>query len=478
MGKLSICLLAVLSFHISSPCHSVSAIQVPVRWQSPCRLHHHRRGIATSTIESAGTSQYLTIRGGGGQRDNNVANAATPQPERNLTPLLASTLLLMISLSVVSLSPTPILIAQYGSSRATKILATIAALAAASEIILSPILGAALDSMGRKPALTGSILSVVAVHAAVVVFRCGAIPICIGRYLSYVSLPQFFVASQAVAGDIMGSMPDKLGSFLGIQSALISAGFIGGITIAGRLSERGPEIAYGASALLALVSLAILMVGMKETLDDADKVTFDVEETKRKVMEAPVAAGHLLVGRGAKVGALALLLVLQSMPMFMGDVIQVYAREQWGLGQNGIANLISIFGLTGIVSSLVGSVLIKRIGLQNFTGLAILSALLFPLAAMVSYKASLIAVIVGFLGSAQTIGVVAELTAQVSAMGARQGEMSGERASLLALTKVICPLVYGGLYVLGSRIGTPQLIFAFNAVLALLSFILSRRDLW
>ena len=399
------------------------------------------------------------------------------QQQPSLVPLLTSTLLLMVSLSVVSLSPTPILIDQFGPSRATHILSTIAAVAAASEIILSPILGALLDSMGRKPALLASISSVAIMHA-IVSTNTDAVPVCIARYLCYVALPQFFVASQAVAGDVLAQTPDKMGSLLGIQSALISGGFIGGVKIAAMLGERGPKVAYGTSSLLAVVSGMILAIGQRETLDKEHKVAFDVEETKRKVIQAPIAAGHLLIGRGRKIGFLALLFSLQSMPTFIGDIFQVFCRDVWKLGQNAVGDVIAVFGLSGIIASVIGSVLVKKMGVQNFTSIAILSSTFFPLAAMHSYKASLFALALGFLGSCQTIGVVAELSAQVSKSGARQGEIAGERGALLAITKMVAPLLYGGLYIVGSSLGFPQLVFAFNVGLALICFALSRQDLW
>ena len=451
--------------------HIVTAIQrVHVRHrQRPTmtELNLLRGGSVGRSSKTEVTSKSLT-----------AASASAEQASQpSLVPLLASTLLLMISLSIVSLSPTPILIDQFGPSRATHILSTIAAVAAASEIILSPILGALLDSMGRKPALLASISSVAIMHA-VVSTNTNALPVCIARYLCYVALPQFFVASQAVAGDVLASTPDKMGSLLGIQSALISGGFIGGVKIAALLGERGPRVAYGASSILAVASGMILAFGQRETLDETHKVPFDVKETKRKVIQAPVAAGTLLVGRGRKIGLLALLFSLQSMPTFIGDVFQVFCRDVWGLGQSAVGDVIAVFGLSGIIASVVGSILVGKVGVQNFTSIAILSSSFFPIAAIHSYKASLVALALGFLGSCQTIGVVAELTAQVSVSGARQGEIAGERGALLAITKMVAPLMYGGLYIVGSSLGFPQLVFAFNIVLTLICFVLSRQDVW
>ena len=474
------CLLLFVSFFStitadSSPHHGILIHQRPpaqLRITRPTSALEVLRG---GEVGKSRTSALEVLRGG--EVGKSLTSPSAQQQQPSLVPLLTSTGLLMVSLSIVSLSPTPILIDQFGPSRATHILSTIAAVAAASEIILSPILGALLDSMGRKPALLASISSVAIMHA-IVSTNTDAVPVCIARYLCYVALPQFFVASQAVAGDVLAQTPDKMGSLLGIQSALISGGFIGGVKIAAMLGERGPKVAYGASSVVAAVSGMILAIGQRETLDQEHKVAFDVKETKRKVIQAPIAAGNLLVGRGRKIGFLALLLSLQSMPAFIGDIFQVFCRDVWKLGQNAVGDVIAVFGLSGIIASVIGSVLVKNMGVQNFTSIAILSSTFFPLAAIHSYKAALFALALGFLGSCQTIGVVAELTTQVSKSGARQGEIAGERGALLAITKMIAPLLYGGLYIVGSSLGFPQLVFAFNVVLALICFTLSRQDLW
>ena len=406
------------------------------------------------------------------------ASASASAPGSSLLPLLASTFLLMTAISIVSLSPTPILFDAYGPDRATSILSTLAALAAACEIVLSPILGAALDSVGRKPALIASALTVAAANAAASADPA-AVPVAAARFFSYVAIPQFFVASQAVAGDLYSSAPERMGAFLGLQGALISAGFIGGVMAAGRLGEwRGTGAVYGLSSALALGAGAGVTLGMGETLRGEDRTPFDLASTRSKVLRAPASAARLLVSRGPRVRILALLLVLMSMPMFMGDVIQVYARKEWGLEPSALAPLIAVFGITNIVSMLAGSALIQRMGVKHFTGLAILCGVIFPLSATLSYKAALIGAVAGFMGSAQSLGVKATLTARVTDLGVKQGEFAGEKASLLAMVKIVCPLLYGGLYVLGSRAGIPQVLFLFNVLLAVLAMVLSQRDVW
>ena len=62
----------------------------------------------------------------------------------------------------------------------------------------------------------------------------------------------------------------------------------------------------------------------------------------------------------------------------------------------------------------------------------------------------MIGLIVGFLGAAQSIGVVAALMSAGTKSGLPQGELASERSSLLALLKVVGPLWYSMLYIQGA----------------------------
>merc|ERR1711920_282410 len=101
------------------------------------------------------------------------------------------------------------------------------------------------------------------------------------------------------------------------------------------------------------------------------------------------------------------------------------------------------------------------------TAIAILSSVCFPLGSCVSFQAGLIGMMVGFLSSSQSLGVQAELVVQAGKFdddgaAANQGELAGERASLMALTKVVGPLMYGGIFYVGSKVKMPQLMFVFD----------------
>jgi hypothetical protein len=96
-------------------------------------------------------------------------------------------------------------------------------------------------------------------------------------------------------------------------------------------------------------------------------------------------------------------------------------------------------------------------------------------ASFFGYKGGMWGLAIGCLGSAQSIGIVAALVEQGSASGLPQGELAGERASLMALLKVFGPIWYSALYVQGQRrFGQSNLPFVFNIVLSLTALIISQ----
>ncbi len=54
------------------------------------------------------------------------------------------------------------------------------------------------------------------------------------------------------------------------------------------------------------------------------------------------------------------------------------------------------------------------------------------------------------LAGVQKLGTSAAMTSLASELGVPQGRLQGEKASMLALLKIACPVVYGMLYLKGS----------------------------
>lgn len=72
------------------------------------------------------------------------------------------------------------------------------------------------------------------------------------------------------------------------------------------------------------------------------------------------------------------------------------------------------------------------------------------------------------------VAVPANLAVSCFNSGLPQGELAGERASLLALLKVVGPILYSTLYIQGQRwMGTSILPFLLNLGLSVVALIIS-----
>jgi MFS family permease len=179
-----------------------------------------------------------------------------------------------------------------------------------------------------------------------------------------------------------------MGAALGTQAAYASLGFLLGSLIGGRLTEIGERWAYGACSLLSALAMGNVVFRMTESLDynngggyhnnnnsrrlnsndDNDKNNIQQQQHCKeqglmptttsssssssslsllmtKFIEAPLSSIRLLYNYGPKMRTLATLLILQSIPMFMGDVFQLFAKEVWNLRPREFANLVAAFGM-------------------------------------------------------------------------------------------------------------------------------------
>jgi len=281
---------------------------------------------------------------------------------------------------------------------------------------------------------------------------------------------------------------------MGAQMALAGVGFLLGMLGAGQLITHGLTAAYGGSALVGTVALLLVQYGLPETLikivpqppspmnacsnsnSDNDKTPERQQHpSKNRLLQSLVSCTGLLTRHGKDVRVLGVLLMLMTFPMFMGDIFLVFAKSEWQLTAKQLSSFFALYGGIGILSNAAGSVLVKRIGIRRFTSIAIASKLLTAIGtAFFGYRGSVLGMLLGFLGAAQSIGIVAALVAAGTATGLPQGELAGERASLLAMLKVLGPIVYSTLLVQGERwLGTNKLPFFFNIALSVVALMIS-----
>jgi DHA1 family tetracycline resistance protein-like MFS transporter len=393
--------------------------------------------------------------------------------------LQSSSFMLVLAGALVAFSPAPALIARLGADRATSILSVLAAGSALVEILLSPVLGSVIDSIGRKPVMAGVVLTLSLANGLVAVNPSCITCICFARVIGMLCLSQFFVVSQAIVSDIAASDPTRLSAAMGVQMALLGAGFLVGALAAGRLADFGLSASYGSSAVVGALAVILVSFGMPETLPQSKRIPFQAHATRKLILQSPLSCTRLLFRRGSEVRILTILLLLQSLPQFMGAFFQIFANTEWNLTTKEFSSFIAMWGVIGIVANTVGSVMVRRYGIKRFMGIATLSSMCGPIgASFFGFRGSVIGSLVGFLGAAQAMGVTAALVTRGEASGVPHGELAGERASLVALLKVIGPILYSALYVQGrGRLGMAHLPFIFNIVLAAGAFIVSQLHL-
>jgi MFS transporter, DHA1 family, tetracycline resistance protein len=392
---------------------------------------------------------------------------------RPLKVLQASSFLLVVSASLVAFSPATALTELLGADRATATLSGISASAALLEIALSPALGSILDSFGRKPVLLIVPLAFSLANAIVSVTP-SVVPICAAKFVGMYSIGAFVIACQATTGDFTVDDPGQLSAALGVQRALVSAGFLVGALMAGSLSGFHLSVPYLASAITGTLAAIILHFGLPESLPLAKRVPFKAARMWSLVAQSPWSCTRLLLHHGTQVRTLGFILMLQSLPQFMGDVFQIYATKEWHLTTKGFSSLMAMFGVLGIAANMMGSILVRRLGIKRFTSISAFSYLLSSLGAVFfGLEGFVVGSGIGFLGVAQQMGVSAALMSQGARSGLPQGELAGARASMIALLKVIGPIWYSVLYVQGrATLGLHFLPFLFNVALGVGSFLL------
>lgn len=247
---------------------------------------------------------------------------------------------------------------------------------------------------------------------------------------------------------------NDMGSVLGRHAAFISLGFLFGSIAGGRLTEYGSErAAYSAALLFSLLATLNVSARMMDSLKlmNRDTVAWNGDTLRRTFLEAPLSSVQLLFHYGSHMRTLALLLMLQSAPIFMGDVGQVFAREEWGLEPKDFANFVALFGILGIVSNISLPLVLQSVGLRNFSLFAIASSLLIPVTILFtdSYRYIVLAGCLGLFGGTQKVGTSTVMTSLATESGIPQGQVQGEKASMLALLKISMPLVYSALYLKG-----------------------------
>lgn len=370
----------------------------------------------------------------------------------------------MVGISLVTLTPAPYMVDKLGAVQGMQLLTALATTSAASEIGLSPICGGLTDSIGRKPVLIGMLLAGCLSNLAVAVWPSVAL-VALSKFVASLVVGIFFLAAGAILADNFRSEPAKLASVSGVLFALVNASFGIGIALSGLL-PGGLRYRYLVSAIVSACGLLLGVAKIKESLPVADRVPFQMKSFN------PFAFTRL-IGMSRRMRLLSVLMALSLAPLFMGDTLQVFCLSHWKLSNAQVSQLFTGVAIQGVVANVMSGALIKRLGLQLFTIISTASTLVFWAGFSTGVpKVAMIGAFVGLLGPARTLGASTMITSEGSRLGIPQGQLSGDRANLVAWLKVLGPLVYGQLYVAGTAAGYPTLPFVLNCFFALAALLM------
>ena len=411
-----------------------------------------------------------------------------PKGSRSTSPLLAAStaaneassgdLMLRVTaftfvlgISLTTLTPAPHLVGHLGEAAGVRLLTALATTSAATEIALSPIIGGLTDSMGRKPVLVGTLASALLANLAAAVAP-SIVTVSLAKFVGGAVVGVFFLAAGAILADQYRTEPKRLAAASGILFALVNAGFGIGIALSGLLPP-GLRLRYGASSAVCLAGVACAALGVRESMPASARVPFKARAFNPFAFTRLLSAGSPGSEGRRTMRLLAILAALTLLPLFMGDTLQVFAISRWALTNGQVAQLFAFVSASGVVANLLGGRLIRVLGLRTFTAIATGSTMLLWVGfASASLRVALICSAIGFLGPARTLGATSMMTSEGAKLGIPQGQLSGDRANLIAWLKVVGPLLYGTLYVRGSAAGLPQAPFLLNVALCLAALLL------
>ena len=441
---------------------------------------------------------------------------STTTPTRRLNTI---TFLFVFSSALTSLTPAPALTRVWGAARTTTVLSLVTGAAALMELVGSAPLGAWLDRAGRKPAILVALTAVPAVHAWVSVTTAlsahqsssTSVPslssaavwsLVAAKGVSLLSFTVFTLTTQAMLSDWSLQLPSIqsnttqkdngttqkwLSSAMGVNMAATGMAFMLAIVGAGALHQEGhPARVYGTSAVVGSATAFLAWFTLPETLLPVPLSSATVttpsfhtpasttSQRISSVLSALLAAARLLRTHGPQVRVLAILLLLLTLPMNQGDMFQVYSRHEWQLDTPAFSNYLALYGCVSIFANICASRLLPSLGTKSFTLVAIASRLVSIVMTIAGgYKGAVIGVVLGFLGAAQSIGILGALVSAAAKSGMAPGALAGERSALLALLKVVGPLLYSTLYIQGSRVGRPNVPLYFNVVVSCTAWIVA-----
>jgi len=350
---------------------------------------------------------------------------------------------------------------KYGPGRMGSALSTLnqmAAGAAALELVLNPLLGRLSDQYGRKPVLLLGPLSTVLLRS-LVAGRPTLTSIVLGRVVAGALLASYVTTASTMVADLESHKGSAaVAGATGRLYASIGVSVVVGALAGGVMTQRNAVLPYRASAAMGAICFALIALFLRETKQGAPPSS---QASSLLDLLNPTKFIRLFT-RSYRLGVLAAVSALQQAPVWMGDMWAVHGAHARGWGPPEMARFQAFMGLSNILSGVLCGAVVKRLGSEMFSktmnALSIMAYAGFSVASSspIVYASQ----VLNILPMQRSSAVNALLLEEGAAQGMGAGEVSAYKANLIAVVKIVAPLMYGWLFAFGQKRGMAGLPYA------------------
>lgn len=340
---------------------------------------------------------------------------------------------------------------------------------ASMQFIFAPVLGALSDKFGRRPVLILSALGL-GIDYTIMALAPNLGWLFVGRVVSGITSASFTVSFAYVADVVPG---EKRAGAYGLIGSIWGVGFIIGPAIGGVLGSFGPRYPFWGAAAMSISSAIYGLFVLRESLPIENRRSFSLKTAN------PVGGLLMIRGRQGLGGFLTVnflnFLAFQVLP----TVYVLYAGYRYGWGPTLVGLALAIVGACNII---VQGLLVRRVVARFGERVTLLIGLVSGTAGFIVWGLAstplifLIAIIfyapIGFVQPA----VQGLMTRKVGP--SEQGALQGINGSIMALTGIIGPLIFGSLYayfISPQSFNLPGAPFLLSALLMIASLIVATK---
>lgn len=305
------------------------------------------------------------------------------------------------------------------------------------QFIFAPILGALSDKFGRRPVLILSAFGL-GIDYMIMALAPNLTWLFVGRVVSGITAASFTVSFAYVADTVPG---EKRAGAYGLIGSIWGVGFIIGPAVGGLLGALGPRYPFWGAAAFSICSAVYGLIVLPESLPFANRRPFSLRKAN------PVGGLLMIRGHRGLGGFLTVNFVNFLAFQVLPTVYVLYAGYRYGWGTTLVGLALAVVGACNII---VQGLLVRRVVGRFGERSALLIGLISGTAGFIVWGLSpnplvfMLAIIlyapIGFVQPA----VQGLMTRKVGP--SEQGALQGINGSVLALTGIIGPLIFGSLF--------------------------------